>query len=160
LERRQDIILKPKVRVVIYKKNREVIQRYVSPDSDSFSINKKSYIIDKENYYIFKSKATYTYLEDIPTPLTIKNIEVVKGKESVPYEDVLMTADELETFKRSKTAKEILETMNGGLPDNILGLVSIGITAIGLVVIYYLLDQQIQLILQQITELRRLFGVQ
>jgi len=71
-----------------------------------------------------------------------------------------MTADELETFKRSKTAKEILETMNGGLPDNILGLVSIGITAIGLVVIYYLLDQQIQLILQQITELSRLFGVQ
>jgi uncharacterized protein YjeT (DUF2065 family) len=71
-----------------------------------------------------------------------------------------MTADELETFKRSKTAKEILETMNGGLPDNILGLVSIGITAIGLFVIYYLLDQQIQLILKQISELTRLFGVQ
>ena len=149
-----------KVRVIIYKKNREAIQRIIKVENDSFSINKKSYVIDKENYYIHRKRATYSYLEDVPTPLTIKNIEIVKGKETVNYDDVMITADDLETFKRSKTAKEILETMNGGLPDNILGLVSIGITVVGLVAIYYLLDQQISAILQQITELRRLFGVQ
>jgi hypothetical protein len=63
---------KNKIRFIIYKKNRQVIQKKVEPKSNSFTYNGNSYIIDKENFYIWKNIATYSYREEVPIPLALK----------------------------------------------------------------------------------------
>jgi len=80
---------KNKIRFIIYKKNRQVIQKKVEPKSNSFTYNGNSYIIDKENFYIWKNIATYSYREEVPIPLALKELQVIKGKEYIDFENVL-----------------------------------------------------------------------
>ena len=152
---------KNKVRVVIYKKNRQVVIKKVNPeDGVSFSYNGKSYTIDKENYYYHKKLATYSFREDVPIPLALNDLQVIKGKESIDFDKVLISAEELDTFKRSKTAKEILETINDNkLPDGILSIVSIFITLIGLGALYFVLSEQLVSIVNQLEALSNALGV-
>ena len=151
---------KNSIRVIIYKKNRQQVRKVVVPKNDTFSHNAKSYVIDSQNYYIFKNKAVYTYHEDIPTPLTIKDIQVIQGTEVVPYESVLMTADELETFKRAKTAKEILDTVDNKMPENIMSLVSMVVVIGAIGFLWYMLTNQMNELGELIRNLTRLFGVE
>jgi len=148
------------VRVIIFKKNRQLIRKVVAPKNDSFSHNHKSYVIDSQNYYIFRNKAVYTYHEDIPTPLTIKDIQVTDGKEIVPYDSVMMTADELETFKKAKTGKEILDTIDNKMPENIMSIVTMVVVIGAVGFLWYMLTEQMNELTGLIRELSRLFGVE
>lgn len=152
---------KNKVRVVIYKKNRQVVIKKVNPeDGISFSFNGKSYTIDKENYYYHKKLATYSFREDVPIPLALNNLKVTKGKESIDFDKVLMSAEELDTFKRSKTAKEILETINDKkLPDGMFSLITLFITIIGFGALYYVLNEQIMSVLDHLQAVTEALGV-
>jgi hypothetical protein len=154
------MINKNNVRVVIFKKNRQVIIKKVKPKNNSFDYDSKSYIIDSENYYIHKKLATYSFLEGTPIPLSIKDIKIQHGQELVEYDDILMSSDELNIFKRSKTAREILDTIDKGLPENIFGIISIAITLIGFAGLYFVLSEQINAIMQSIIELRNALGIQ
>ena len=151
---------KNKIRFIIYKKNRQVIQKKVEPKSNSFSYNGNSYIIDKENFYIWKNIATYSYREEVPIPLALKELQVIKGKEYIDFENVLMSSEELDTFKRSKTAKEILDTIDRKVPEGIFGLITIFIVIIGLGGVYYLLSQEIALIIQELQKITNSVGLQ
>jgi len=151
---------KNQVRVIIYKKNRQFVLKRVEPKSNSFSYNGNSYIIDKENFYYWKGLATYSYREEVPIPLALKEIQVLKGKESIDFEKVLMSSEELDTFKRSKTAKEILDTIDKKIPEGIFGLVTIFIVIIGLGGVYYLLSQEIALIIQELQKITESVGLQ
>jgi hypothetical protein len=150
---------KNKIRFIIYKKNRQVIQKKIQPTSNSFSYNGNSYIIDKENFYIWKNIATYSYREEVPIPLALKELQVVKGKEFIDFENVLMSSEELDTFKRSKTAKEILDTIDKKVPEGIFGLITIFIVIIGLGGVYYLLSQEIALLIQEIQKITDSLGL-
>ena len=150
---------KNKIRFIIYKKNRQVIQKKVEPKSNSFSYNGCSYIIDKENFYIFKNIATYSYREEVPIPLALKELQVSKGTEFIDFENVLMSSEELDTFKRSKTAKEILDTIDRKVPEGIFGLITIFIVIIGLGGVYYLLSQEIALLIQEIQKITQSLGL-
>lgn len=151
---------KNKIRFIIYKKNRQVIQKKVEPKSNSFTYNGNSYIIDKENFYIWKNIATYSYREEVPIPLALKELQVIKGKEYIDFENVLMSSEELDTFKRSKTAKEILDTIDKKIPEGIFGLITIFIVIIGLGGVYYLLSQEIALIIQELQKITDSVGLQ
>src|SRR6056297_4281144 len=152
---------KNKVRVVIYKKNRQVIIKKVNPKfTNSFSFNGKSYTIDKENYYYYKKMATYSFREDVPIPLALNDLQVIKGKESIDFDKVLMSAEELDTFKRSKTAKEILETIDNKMPEGIMAILTIGIVLVGLGAVWYTLNEQLVAIMQRLQELSQLMGVE
>ena len=151
---------KNKIRFIIYKKNRQVIQKKVEPKSNSFTYNGNSYIIDKENFYIWKNIATYSYREEVPIPLALKELQVIKGKEYIDFENVLMSSEELDTFKRSKTAKEILDTIDKKVPEGIFGLITIFIVIIGLGGVYYLLSQEIALIIQELQKITESVGLQ
>ena len=151
---------KNKIRFIIYKKNRQVIQKKVEPKSNSFTYNGNSYIIDKENFYIWKNIATYSYREEVPIPLALKELQVIKGKEYIDFENVLMSSEELDTFKRSKTAKEILDTIDRKVPEGIFGLITIFIVIIGLGGVYYLLSQEIALIIQELQKITNSVGLQ
>jgi hypothetical protein len=151
---------KNKIRFIIYKKNRQVIQKKVEPKSNSFTYNGNSYIIDKENFYIWKNIATYSYREEVPIPLALKELQVIKGKEYIDFENVLMSSEELDTFKRSKTAKEILDTIDKKIPEGIFGLITIFIVIIGLGGVYYLLSQEIALIIQELQKITNSVGLQ
>ena len=149
-----------KIRVVIYKKNRQVVIKKIIPeDGVSFSYNGKSYTIDKENYYYHRKMATYSFREDVPIPLSLNDLQVVKGKESIDFEKIMMSSEELETFKRSKTAKEILETIDGKKPDGLFMIVNIVVTLIGLGVLYFILNEQINVIIEAINRLSDGLGV-
>lgn len=148
-----------KIKAIIYKKNRQVIIKKVDPLSDSFEYNGKSYIIDKENYYIHKKIAVYSFREEVPIPLALKDLKVEKGKESIDFDKVLMSSDELNTFKRSKTAKEILDTIDRGPIENILSIITLLVTVGGLGALYWVLNGQIQDILEQIQSFRDAIGV-
>ena len=150
---------KNKIRIIIYKKNRQVIQKKVEPKSNSFSYNGCSYIIDKENFYIYKNIATYSYREEVPIPLALKELQVSKGTEFIDFENVLMSSEELDTFKRSKTAKEILDTIDRKVPEGIFGLITIFIVIIGLGGVYYLLSQEIALLIQEIQKITQSLGL-
>lgn len=150
---------KNKVRVVIYKKNRQVVIRKVTPESSSFSFDGKSYTIDKENYYYHKKMATYSYREDVPIPLSLNDLQVVKGKESIDFNKVMMSSEELDTFKRSKTAKEILETIDNKRPEGVFMIINIIVTLVGIGVLYFILNEQITAILNQIQALSEALGV-
>jgi hypothetical protein len=150
---------KNKIRVIIYKKNRQVIQKKVEPKSNSFSHNGCSYIIDKENFYYWKNLATYSYREEVPIPLALKELQVLKDKELIDFESVLMSSEELDTFKRSKTAKEILDTIDRKVPEGIFGLITIFIVIIGLGGVYYLLSQEIALLIQEIQKITDSLGL-
>lgn len=150
---------KNKVRVVIYKKNRQVVIRKVTPESSSFSFDGKSYTIDKENYYYHKKMATYSYREDVPIPLSLNDLQVVKGKESIDFNKVMMSSEELDTFKRSKTAKEILETIDNKRPEGMFMIINIIVTLVGIGVLYFILNEQITAILNQIQALSEALGV-
>ena len=147
------------IRVIIYKKNRQVIQKKVKPKSNSFSYDGCSYIIDKENFYYWKNLATYSYREEVPIPLALKELQVLKDKELIDFESVLMSSEELDTFKRSKTAKEILDTIDKKVPEGIFGLISIFIIIIGLGGVYYLLSQEIALLIQEIQKITDSLGL-
>jgi hypothetical protein len=151
---------KNKIGFIIYKKNRQVIQKKVEPKSNSFTYNGNSYIIDKENFYIWKNIATYSYREEVPIPLALKELQVIKGKEYIDFENVLMSSEELDTFKRSKTAKEILDTIDKKIPEGIFGLITIFIVIIGLGGVYYLLSQEIALIIQELQKITESVGLQ
>lgn len=150
---------KNKVRVIIYKKNRQVVQTKKKPKSNSFSYDGNSYIIDKENFYYYKNIATYSYREEVPIPLILKELQVIKGKEFIDFENVLMSSEELDTFKRSKTAKEILDTIDKKVPDGLFGMVTIFILIIGLGGVYYLLSQEIALLIQEIQKITQSLGL-
>ena len=152
-------MLNNKIRAIIYKKNRQVVIKKLNPNSDSFEYNNKSYIIDKENYYIYKKLAVYSYREEVPIPLALKDLQVNKGKEVIDFDKVLMSSDELNTFKRSKTAKEILDTIDRGPIENILGIIGIIITVGGLGALYWVLNGQIMQILDEIQQFREAIGV-
>lgn len=147
------------IRVIIYKKNRQVIQKKVKPKSNSFSYDGCSYIIDKENFYYWKNLATYSYREEVPIPLALKELQVLKDKELIDFESVLMSSEELDTFKRSKTAKEILDTIDKKVPEGIFGLITIFIVIIGLGGVYYLLSQEIALLIQEIQKITDSLGL-
>ena len=150
---------KNKIRIIIYKKNRQVIQKKVEPKSNSFSYNGCSYIIDKENFYIYKNIATYSYREEVPIPLALKELQVSKGTEFIDFENVLMSSEELDTFKRSKTAKEILETIDKKVPEGLFGMITIFVLIIGLGGVYYLLSQEIALLIQEIQKITQSLGL-
>jgi len=137
---------KNNVRVVIFKKNRQVIIKKVKPKNNSFDYDSKSYIIDSENYYIHKKLATYSFLEGTPIPLSIKDIKIQHGQELVEYDDILMSSD--------------LDTIDKGLPENIFGIISIAITIIGFGVLYFVLSEQINAIMQSIIEFRNALGLE
>lgn len=147
------------VRIIIYKKNRQVIQKRIKPKNNSFSYNGASYIIDKENFYYWRNLATYSYREEVPIPLALKELQVLKNKELIDFEKVLMSSEELDTFKRSKTAKEILDTIDKKVPEGIFGLISIFIIIIGLGGVYYLLSQEIALLIQEIQKITDSLGL-
>ena len=149
-----------KIRVVIYKKNRQVVIKKIEQTSGSFSFDGKSYTIDKENYYYYKKMATYSYREDVPIPLALNDLQVTKGKESIDYDKVMMSSEELDTFKRSKTAKEILETIDNKMPEGIMAILTIGIVLVGLGAVWYTLNEQLVAIMQRLQELSQLMGVE
>lgn len=148
-----------KIKAIIYKKNREVVIKKIPTESDSFEYNKKSYIIDKENFYVYNHMAVYSYREEVPIPLALKDLKVEKGKESIDFEKVLMSSEELNTFKRSKTAKEILDTIDKGPIENIISIITLGVIILGLGGVYWVLNGQIQAILEQIQSFREAIGV-
>ena len=148
-----------KIRVVIYKKNRQVIIKKVIPESNSFSHDGKSYTIDKENYYYHKKLATYSYREDVPIPLSLNELQVKKGQEFIEFENILMSSEELDTFKRSKTAKEILETIDSKSPEGLFAIITVVITIIGLGALYYVLNEQMLAIINQIQNISDALGV-
>lgn len=150
---------KNKIKVIIYKKNREVVIKKIPTESDSFEYNKKSYIIDKENFYVYNHMAVYSYREEVPIPLALKDLKVEKGKESIDFEKVLMSSEELNTFKRSKTAKEILDTIDKGPMENIISIITLAVVILGLGGVYWVLNGQIQAILEQIQSFREAIGV-
>jgi hypothetical protein len=150
---------KNQVRVIIYKKNRQFVLKRVQPKNNSFSFNGNSYIIDKENFYYWKGLATYSYREEVPIPLALKELQVINGKEIIDFEKVLMSSEELDTFKRSKTAKEILDTIDKKVPEGLFGMITIFIVLIGLGGIYYLLSQEISLLLEEIQKLTQSAGL-
>ena len=150
---------KNKIKVIIYKKNREVVIKKIPINSDSFEYNKKSYIIDKENFYVYNYMAVYSYREEVPIPLALKDLKVEKGKESIDFEKVLMSSEELNTFKRSKTAKEILDTIDKGPMENIISIITLAVIILGLGGVYWVLNGQIQAILEQIQSFREAIGV-
>ena len=149
-----------KIRVVIYKKNRQVVIKKIEQTSGSFSFDGKSYTIDKENYYYYKKMATYSYREDVPIPLALNDLQVSKGKESIDYDKVMMSSEELDTFKRSKTAKEILETIDNKMPEGIMAILTIGVVLVGLGAVWYTLNEQLVAIMQRLQELSQLMGVE
>ena len=151
---------KNKIRAVIYKKNRQVVIKKIEANSGSFSYDGKSYTIDKENYYYYKKMATYSYREDVPIPLALNDLQVTKGKESIDYDKVMMSSEELDTFKRSKTAKEILETIDNKMPEGIMAILTIGIVLVGLGAVWYTLNEQLVAIMQRLQELSQLMGVE
>ena len=149
-----------KIRVVIYKKNRQVIIKKINEASGSFSYDGKSYTIDKENYYYHKKLATYSYREDVPIPLSLNDLQVVKGKESIDFDKVMMSSEELDTFKRSKTAKEILDTIDKKVPEGIMAILTIGITLLAIGAVWFTLNEQLVLLIEQVQQLNQLMGVE
>lgn len=150
-----------KVKVIIYKKNRQTVIKKVKPESLSFEIDNQSYIIDKENYYIHKGIAIYSYLEQVPTPLSLKSLTIQKNKtETVGFEDVMMSAEELSIFKRSKSAKEVLNSIEKKMPENVISLFTLFATLIGLGILYFVLQAQITSILDRINQLIEILGVE
>lgn len=152
-------MLNNKIKAIIYKKNRQVVIKILNPKSDSFEYNHKSYIIDKENYYIHRKIAVYSFREEVPIPLALKDLKVLDGKEMVDFDKVLMSSDELNTFKRSKTAKEILDTIDKGPLENILPIITLLVTIAGLGALYYILNGQIMQVLEEIQQFREAIGV-
>lgn len=150
---------KNKIKIIIYKKNRQIIRKKIEPKNNSFDYNNQSYIIDKENFYIDKNIAVYSYIEQSPIPLQIKDLKVEKGKESMDFDKVMMSADELNTFKRSKTAREILDTIDNKMPEGIFAIISLFIIIIGFGAIWYLLNGQIASLQSQIEALSQALGV-
>jgi hypothetical protein len=131
----------------------------VPEDGISFSYNGRSYTIDKENFYYHRKIATYSYREDVPIPLSLNDLKVKKGQEMVDFEKVLMSAEELDTFKRSKTAKEILETINKKSPDGLFAIMTVVVTIIGLIGVWYVLNEQIMAIMEQIQQISDALGI-
>jgi hypothetical protein len=152
-------MLNNKIKAIIYKKNRQIIIKKLDPKSDSFEYNDKSYIIDKENYYIHRKIAVYSFREEVPIPLALKDLKVIDGKETVDFDKVLMSSDELNTFKRSKTAKEILDTIDKGPLENILPIITLLVTIGGLGALYWILNGQIMQVLEEIQQFREAIGV-
>ena len=137
-----------------------MVIKKIEQTSGSFSFDGKSYTIDKENYYYYKKMATYSYREDVPIPLALNDLQVTKGKESIDYDKVMMSSEELDTFKRSKTAKEILETIDNKMPEGIMAILTIGIVLVGLGAVWYTLNEQLVAIMQRLQELSQLMGVE
>jgi hypothetical protein len=152
-------MLNNKIKAIIYKKNRQIVIKKLDPKSDSFQYNDKSYIIDKENYYIHRKIAVYSFREEVPIPLALKDLKVLDGKEMVDFDKVLMSSDELNTFKRSKTAKEILDTIDKGPLENILPIITLLVTIAGLGALYWILNGQIMQVLEEIQQFREAIGV-
>lgn len=150
---------KNKIRVVIYKKNRQVVIRKVVPKSNSFSHDGKSYTIDKENYYYYRKLATYSYREDVPIPLALNELKVKRGDELIEFEHILMSSEELDTFKRSKTAKEILETIDKKSPEGLFAIMTIIVTIVGLGALWFILNEQIMELMNQIQAISDALGV-
>ena len=150
---------KNKIKVIIYKKNRQIVRKKVEPKNNTFTIDNQSYIIDKENFYIDKNIAVYSYREEVPIPLQLKDLKVEKGKESIEFEKVLMSSEELNTFKRSKTAREILDTIDNKIPEGIFGLISIAVIVIGFGALYYVLNEQMVALQQQLQILSEGLGI-
>jgi len=148
-----------KIKAIIYKKNRQIVIKKLDPKSDSFQYNDKSYIIDKENYYIHRKIAVYSFREEVPIPLALKDLKVLDGKEMVDFDKVLMSSDELNTFKRSKTAKEILDTIDKKPLENILPIITLLVTIVGLGALYWILNGQIMQVLEEIQQFREAIGV-
>ena len=150
---------KNKIKVIIYKKNRQIVRKKVEPKNNTFTIDNQSYIIDKENFYIDKNIAVYSYREEVPIPLQLKDLKVEKGKESIEFEKFLMSSEELNTFKRSKTAREILDTIDNKIPEGIFGLISIAVIVIGFGALYYVLNEQMVALQEQLQILSEGLGI-
>jgi len=150
-----------RIKAIIYRKNRQAVIKKVVPQNLSFEIDGQSYIIDKENFYMHKGVACYSYLEQVPAPLALKSLLIQKdGTETVAFEDVMMSAEELSIFKRSKSAKEVLNSIEKSMSESILSIVSIAVTIIGLGLLYFVLQSQISLIIEQLSEFTALLGVE
>lgn len=150
---------KRKIRAIIYHKNRQVTIKKLKPESRSFDYDNQSYIIDKENYYIYRGVAIYSYLEQVPTPIALKNLQVAKNKtETIPLEDVMISAEELNIFKKSKSAKEVLNSIEKSSPEGLLSVISIGVTVLGIGLLYFILQEQITTLTTQLQELVNLLG--
>lgn len=150
-----------KIRAIIYKKNRQTVIKKITPVNLSFEYDHQSYIIDKENYYMHKGIACYAYLEQIPTPLSLKSLTIRKdGTETVDYEDVMMSAEELSIFKRSKSAKEVLNSIEKSMSESMLSVFSILATVVGLGVLYFVLQAQLVPIIDQLSKIAELLGVE
>ena len=150
---------KDKIFITIHKKNRQLIRRQIIPKSDSFDVNGKSYIIDGESYYIFRGRAVYTYLEDVPTPLRLKDIVVTKDKKEVLlYDAIEVDADNLNTFKKAKTVRDIFEAVNDGMKESVLMFALLGVMILGFGFLWFTFSNQYTELVAMMRELLEIFA--
>lgn len=144
---------KNKIRFTIYKKNRNAVSRVITPQGDTFTYNNKTYFLDKENYYMQRGIASFSYVENTALPIQLKDIVVKSKEQSYPLENIAYSSDKLHTFIKQKTASDILTSVKDNSAQNLALWLGFGVLALAIGGVYFALSGQINDILEVIRDL-------
>ena len=130
------------VKAIVFESDKRVRVYYRVPKDNNITIGNKTYIINNVDFYLdSNSYPTYTYRFDSTEP-----INPMDNKKSI------LTPDYYNTAINNKVARDIFEASNKGMDINI-GVLLSGLAFVGVLVVWYLLDDKMTGMASKINEL-------
>lgn len=145
------LIRKKVVKAVIYQSDKRIKTYYQIPKDNTITINKKTFIINDDDFYLDKDNIpTYLYQHNSTEPINPHDL-----KKSV------LTPDYYNTAINSHVARDIFEATKGGMDLATLSLVvsviTLAVSGIGLYMVYKNLGEISQQV-NKINEMIKLIG--
>jgi hypothetical protein len=136
------------IKAIIVYADRRVKSYWVKPDNNTLTIGERSYTITKDDIFLSKNVPCYLYQADVPEPINPLN-----------FNKSLWTAQEFNTAIESKVAREIFNAVDKKLDAGTIAMIMGAATVLAVVVVAYLGSTSIQLILEQLKEIREVLRI-
>lgn len=131
------------IKAIVVYADRRVKSYWVKPDNNTLTIGERSYTITKDDIFLSKNVPCYLYQADQPEPVNPLN-----------FNKSLWTSQEFNTAIEAKVAREIFNAVDRKLDAGTIAMIMGGLTVIVVGVVAYMGNNSIQLILEQLREIR------
>lgn len=132
------------VKAIIFSKDKRIKTFYANPSSNTITINKKSYTINDEDWFLSDGFPTFVYNDQSAEPQN-----PIKAKLKP-----VMSPEDFNVAISAKVAKEIFDAGSSKMDPGTLGMILSFITLIGLGALYYVFNEKFNALMQLVSEIR------
>ena len=132
------------VKAIIFSKDKRIKTYYANPESNTITLNNKSYTINDDDWFISDGFPTFVYNDQSAEPQN-----PIKAKL-----EPVMSPEDFNVAISAKVAKEIFDASNNKMDAGAIGLILSFITLAGLGALYYVFNEKFTAMMQLLTEIR------